>query len=398
MRLALLLGLLAMLGSLNIDLYLPALPEVAVDLGTRASLVQLTLTGCLLGLAVGQQVVGSISDAGGRRRPLLVSLALFVLCSAVAALAPSIAVLIVARVLQGLTASAGIVISRAMVRDLFTGAELTAFFGMLMAVNAAGPMLAPALGGMILLLPGATWRTVFAVLAGLGALILALAALRLQESHPPERRIAASPGSVLRTMLGLLRDRGFLGYAVIAAFVQGGSFAYVAGTPFVYQGVYGVSPQAFGLLFGLNGLAIMSGSTVVARLSRRVPTRALLRTAILLAVSAAAVLVLALAMHGPLVTVVVPIFAYMTGMGMTATSAFSLAMEAQAHRAGSASALLGMAPQLVGAGAAPLVGVLGVTGVPMGSIMLATATVGLAAFTATGWSLRGRALGPASPA
>ncbi|ASU60009.1 multidrug effflux MFS transporter [Nocardiopsis dassonvillei] len=394
--LALLLGLLAVLGPLNIDMYLPAFPDIAADLGAGASHVQLSLTTCLVGLAVGQVVVGPISDARGRRGPLLTCLVLFVLASLLCALAPNIAVLVLARFLQGFTASAGVVLSRAVVRDVFDGTELTRFFALLMVINAVAPLMAPIAGGAILWPSFAGWEAVFLALALLGAVIVVVVALRLEETLPVERRIPGTVGGTLRTVGELLRDRAFLGYALVVGLVHGGSFAYVAGTPFVYQDLYGVSPQVFGVLFGINGAAIIAGSWAVGRFSARFGERVLLVCAVSAAVAATGVLLVATLAHGPLVTLVAPIFVYMTCMGMILTSSFALAMRGQERRAGSASAVLGALPPLLGAAVAPLVGLDESTAVPMGAVLFTTSLLGLGVLLAlTSPRVRGRVADPA---
>ena len=283
LALAFLLGMLGMLGPLNIDMYLPSFPDIASDLGTSASLVQLSLTACLIGLAVGQVIVGPISDAQGRRKPLLVSISLFAVSSLLCAFAPNITTLVAARFLQGFTASAGIVLSRAVVRDVFSGRELSKFFALLMVINATAPMIAPMAGGAILLLPFASWNTIFYFLSLLGLVIVLIVALRLKETLPKEKRIPSSVGHSVRTMGSLMKDRSFIGYALTVGFIHGGSFAYVSGTPFVYQGIYDVSPQVFSILFGINGLAIISGSFIIGRFGGIVGERRLLRNAVIIA-------------------------------------------------------------------------------------------------------------------
>ncbi|WP_159940829.1 MULTISPECIES: Bcr/CflA family efflux MFS transporter [unclassified Nocardiopsis] len=380
--LALLLGMLAVLGPLNVDMYLPGFPDIAADLGASASHVQLSLTTCLVGLAVGQVVVGPISDARGRRGPLVASLVLFVLSSLLCALAPDITVLAAARFLQGITASAGVVLSRAVVRDVFDGAELTRFFALLMVINAVAPLVAPVAGGALLWPPFAGWRAIFLALALLGAAIALTVALRLEETLPAERRIPGTVGGTLRTMGALLRDRSFLGYALVVGLVHGGSFAYVAGTPFVYQDLHGVSPQVFGVLFGVNGAAIITGSWAVGRFGPRFGERRLLVGAVTAATAATGVLLAATLLDGPLITLVAPIFVYMTCMGVILTGSFALAMHGQERRAGSASALLGALSPLFGAAVAPLVGLDESTAVPMGAALFATSALGLGALLA----------------
>ncbi|WP_227939872.1 Bcr/CflA family efflux MFS transporter [Alkalihalobacillus deserti] len=378
--LAFLLGMLAVLGPLNIDMYLPSFPEIADDLGARASLVQLSLTACLLGLAAGQVVVGPISDAQGRKKPLLISIFLFALSSILCAFAPTIVVLVVARFLQGFTAAAGVVIARAVVRDVFSGRELTKFFALLMVINAVAPMAAPMAGGAILLLPFASWNSIFYFLSLIGLFIVLMVALKLKETLPPEKRIPSSVGSSVRTMGSLFKDRSFIGYALTVGFIHGGSFAYVAGTPFVYQGIYGVSPQVFSVLFGINGLAIILGSFIIGRFGGTVHERDLLRVAVKIAVSATIFLLVMTIIEGPLALLVIPIFVYMTSMGMVTTSTFALAMEHQAHRAGTASALLGTFSLLLGSLVSPLVGINETTAVPMGAILFTTSFIGAVAF------------------
>ncbi|MDT8862155.1 Bcr/CflA family efflux MFS transporter [Alkalihalobacillus sp. MEB130] len=380
LALAFLLGMLAVLGPLNIDMYLPSFPEIADDLGARASLVQLSLTACLIGLAVGQVVVGPISDAQGRKKPLLISLFLFALASLLCALASNIFVLVIARFLQGFTAAAGVVISRAVVRDVFSGRELTKFFALLMVINAVAPMAAPIAGGAILLLPFASWNTIFYFLSLIGLLIVLVVAMKLKETLPAEKRIPSTVGHSVRTMGSLCKDRSFIGYALTVGFIHGGSFAYVAGTPFVYQGIYEVSPQVFSVLFGINGLAIILGSFIIGRFGGIVHERTLLQIGVLVAVSATLFLLMMTVIQGPLATLVIPIFIYMTSMGMITTSTFTLAMEHQGHRAGSASALLGTFSLVIGSMVSPLVGMNESTAIPMGFILFVTSLIGSAAF------------------
>lgn len=380
LALAFLLGMLAILGPLNIDMYLPSFPEIAKDLSASASLVQLSLTACLVGLTIGQLIVGPVSDAQGRRKPLLICIFLFALSSLFCALSPNITTLVAARFLQGFTASAGLVLSRAIVRDVFTGRELSKFFSLLMVITAVAPMVAPMTGGAILLLPFATWHTIFHVLTIIGFLLVLLIAFRLKETLPPENRIPSSIGTSVKTMGSLLKDRSFMGYALTVGFIHGGSFAYVSGTPFVYQDIYGVSPQVFSILFGINGLAIISGSFIIGRFGGIIHEKSLLRMAVITAMIATAVLLTMTMIHGPLATLVISIFIYMITIGMVLTSTFTLAMERQGHRAGSASALLGMLPLLLGSIVSPLVGINETTAIPMGAIMFVTAVIGALAF------------------
>lgn len=378
--LALVLSLLGILAPLNIDMYLPSFPGIAADLDASASLVQLSLTTCLIGLAVGQLIVGPISDSKGRRKPILIAVFLFALSSVLCAISTNITMLIIARFLQGFTASAGVVLSRAVVRDVFSGKELTKFYSLLMVINSVAPMAAPIAGGAILALPFANWQTIFYFLGILGILIVLTVGAKLPETLPLEKRSPSSIGQSIRTMGSLLKDRSYIGYTLIAGFVHGGSFAYVSGTPFVYQGIYGVSPQVFSVLFGINGLAIILGSYLIGKFGGIVPEKRLLQIAIITAGISTSILLIATIVQGPLATIVIPIFVYMITIGMVLTSSFTLALREQGHRAGSASAVIGMLPMLIGAAVSPLVGIDETTAVPMGAILCLTSIIGIITF------------------
>lgn len=378
--LALLLGLLAFLGPLNIDMYLPSFPGIAEGLDTSATLVQSSLTACLLGLAIGQLLVGPISDAEGRRKPIIIATFLFALASIMCAFSPNIMVLIGARFLQGLTASAGVVLSRAVVRDVFSGPALTKFFSLLMVINAVAPMIAPMIGGLILSFESTSWKSIFLFLSLIGFLTVLIVAVKLKETLPPHKRIPSSVGSSLTTMGSLLKDRSFIGYALVVGFIHGGSFAYVSGTPFVYQDIYGVSPQTFSILFGINGLAIITGSFLIGRFSGIIAEKTLLQTAVVTALAATSLILFITITEGPLAMLVTLIFIYMITMGMITTSTFTLGMANQSHRAGSASAVLGMLPLLLGSFFSPLAGINEASAVPMGTILFTTSLIGFIVF------------------
>ncbi len=381
----LILCLLTCLGPLNIDLYLPGFPGIAHDFHAGQTSVQFSLTGALFGLAVGQLMVGPFSDAKGRKGPLMIAMGLFTLSSLLCAAAPGIGTFIMARFMQGLTAAAGLVLSRAIVRDLFSGVALARFFSRLMIINAVAPMVAPMIGGAILLAPSATWRTLFLFLAGVGLVASALSSVRLHETLDPARRGAHSTRASLGAFYSLFSDREFAGYALTVGLIHGGSFAYVAGTPFIYQGLYGVSPQVFSVLFGINGLAMVAGSWLVGRSSGPAQTARILRNAVL-TITAASALITGLGLiRGPLAFLVIAIFLYMICIGVVLTSTFVLAIERQGHRAGSASALLGALPLFVGAVAAPLVGVSRASAVPMGLVLFLTCLMGLVCYFRFVW-------------
>ncbi len=368
LQVALLLGSLALLGPFTIDTYLPSFPTIVEEFHTNASLVQISLTTCLLGLGLGQLVIGPMSDVQGRRKPLISFLFLYLLSSIVCAFAPNIYVLIVARFIQGFSAAGGLVISRAIVRDLYSGRELTKFFALLMLVGNLGPIIAPVIGAGILTF--ANWQVIFIVLACIGLILAVVVSFKLEETLPTEKRIPSNFKQIVSNFASLLKDREFSGYAFTQGFTIAGIFAYVSGISFVYQNIYGVSPQVFSLLFGVNGFGLMMGTQIVGRFSGAISEKTFLKIGLLLSNSSAIVLLIALLLDAPLIAVALPIFFLVTSISIIATSAFSLAMETKGHIAGSASALLGVLPFLLGSFTAPLVGVAGEhSAIPMGIII-----------------------------
>ncbi len=378
-RFVLLLGALTSLIPFTIDMYLPAFPILANVFDTTASSVQLSLTASLLGLAFGQLFAGALSDMHGRRKPLIISLAIYVIASAACIFAPNIFIFILMRFAQGFAASAGLVISRAIVRDVSSGAELTRLFALLMVVNNLVPMLAPSVGSGVLYF--SDWKGIFLTLSFLGLVLLLITAFRLEESLPVERRIPSNVLSTIGSFSTILKNKQFTGYALSQGLLIGGVFAYVSGTPFIYQNIYGVSPQVFSLLFGMNGIGLIIGSYAVGRFAYRISEKKFLEMALYTAVAAGAVLLAVVSFNGPLWAVVVPIFFFVTAIGVVGTSSFTLAMESQAHAAGSASALLGLLPFILGAATAPLVGIAGEeTAVPMGMVIFTMCLLALLAY------------------
>ncbi len=378
-RFVLLLGALTSLIPFTIDMYLPAFPILANVFDTTASSVQLSLTASLLGLAFGQLFAGALSDMHGRRKPLIISLAIYVIASAACIFAPNIFIFILMRFAQGFAASAGLVISRAIVRDVSSGTELTRLFALLMVVNNLVPMLAPSVGSGVLYF--SDWKGIFLTLSFLGLVLLLITAFRLEESLPIERRIPSNVLSTIGSFSTILKNKQFTGYALSQGLLIGGVFAYVSGTPFIYQNIYGVSPQVFSLLFGMNGIGLIIGSYAVGRFAYRISEKKFLEMALYTAVAAGAVLLAVVSFNGPLWAVVVPIFFFVTAIGVVGTSSFTLAMESQAHAAGSASALLGLLPFILGAATAPLVGIAGEeTAVPMGMVIFTMCSLALLAY------------------
>ncbi|EST23724.1 multidrug effflux MFS transporter [Streptomyces roseochromogenus] len=379
---------------LAMDMYLPSLPEVTRSLHAPAATVQLTLTACLLGMALGQLVVGPMSDRWGRRRPLLAGLAVYLLATALCALAPNVETLVAFRLAQGLAGAAGIVIARAVVRDLYDGVAMARFFSTLMLISGVAPIVAPLIGGQILRVTD--WRGVFVVLTVVGVLLAALVWLRLPETLPPAERHDGGAGAALRSIRGLLADLPFTGYMLAGGFAFAALFAYISASPFVIQEIYGASPQTFSLLFGLNSVGLMIAGQVNGKLLvGRVDLDKVLACGLAVIVLAATALLLmsagALGETG-LAPVAAALFVLMSAMGITLPNAQSLALLRTKHAAGSASALLGTTSFLVGAVASPLVGVAGEhTAVPMAVVQLAGALVAAACFVGMcrPWKTRG---------
>ncbi|MCK1796159.1 multidrug effflux MFS transporter [Streptomyces sp. XM4193] len=376
----LILGSLTALPALSMDMYLPALPEVSGELSSPAAQVQLTLTTCLLGLAVGQIIVGPMSDQFGRRRPLMVGMICYVVASVGCALAPTIETFTAVRLLQGLAGAAGIVIARAVVRDLFDGLAMARFFSTLLLISGIAPILAPVLGGQVLRFTN--WRGIFVILAVIGVLLAIVAWRRLPETLPPERRHSGGVPSALRTMRALLRDRAFSGYLLVGSLGFAALFAYVAASPFVIQEIHGASAQTFSLLFMANSIGMvavgqLNGKVLVGRVSL---DRVLMVGLGVIGSAAVALLLMTSGVFGEvgLLPTSAGLFVLMSGMALVLPNANSLGLMRAGHAAGSASALLGTSQFLIGAIASPLVGVAGEhTAVPMAVVQVCT--VGLAA-------------------
>ncbi|MGW2439526.1 Bcr/CflA family multidrug efflux MFS transporter [Streptomyces goshikiensis] len=377
------LGGLTALPPLSMDMYLPALPEVTTALHSPAATIQLTLTACLAGMALGQLVIGPMSDKWGRRGPLLAGMVVYVLATALCALAPTAGTLIAFRLLQGLAGAAAIVIARAVVRDLYDGVEMARFFSTLMLISGTAPIIAPLIGGQVLRF--ADWRGVFAVLTVVGLALTLLVWRGLGETLPAERRQTGGVGAALRTMRGLLADRVFAGYMLAGGFGFAVLFSYISASPFVVQEIYGASPQAFSLLFGLNSVGLIAvgqinGKLLVGRVSLDKALASGLGTITLASV---ALLLMSTGVFGEvgLVPIAAALFVLMSAMGLVLPNTNAQALMRTPHAAGSASALLGTSSFLVGAIASPLVGIAGEgTAVPMAVVQLACSLLSVGCF------------------
>lgn len=362
------LGMLAAIAPLSTDMYLPALPEMMEDFDVAPSMIQLTLTASMAGMALGQIVAGPVSDEQGRRKPLMIGMLVFAVSSAACVFVKSIYIFLVFRFIQGCSGGAGIVIARAIARDVCKGPALTRFFSMLMLVNGLAPILAPVIGGQILRF--STWEGVFVLLTVIG-IVLTVCTIVMTETLSVRRRVEGGVFASLKGFKGLFSQKYFMGHCVMQCFGFAAFFAYISGSSFVFQNIYHVSPQVFSLIFGINGIGLMISGALTGRLAGRVEDWKILRTALYVAVIGSVLLLAGFIIHMPLPAVIVVLFFTVSTLSCMATSSFSLAMQAQGRNAGSASALIGFFSMISGAVMAPVVGIAGsYTAIPMGIVMV----------------------------
>jgi DHA1 family bicyclomycin/chloramphenicol resistance-like MFS transporter len=356
-RLVVLLGALTAFSPLAIDMYLPAFPQIERDLAAPAGTLPLTLSLFLAGLALGQLVCGPIADRVGRRRPLLAGCGGFAAAALLCAFARSIEGLIAARFLMGVAGAAGLVVSRAIVRDLFHETESARIFSMMMLVTGVAPVLAPSLGGQLLL--HWNWRAIFWVLAGCGLACGVAVAFDLRESLPPDRRARGSLLSVPRQYGAMLIDPRFIGYALAIGCGSGLLFAYITGSPFAFMQLHHISPRAFGVYFASNAIGMFGAAQVNRWLLRWISSHAILKRAFAVNAGAGVLLVLFVATGlGGFALFFATLFVCMTTLGLILPNATAAALVPFARQAGTASALLGMLQYAMGAGAGAVVGVL----------------------------------------
>jgi MFS transporter, DHA1 family, multidrug resistance protein len=382
-RVFLILGALSAIGPLSIDMYLPALPKLTRDLSAGPSLVQLTLTACLIGLAAGQVIAGPISDMWGRRRPMFAGIAVYTVASLACVVAPNVQLLVALRLIQGVAGAACIVISRAVVRDLHDGPAAARFFSLLMLVNGIAPVAAPVIGAQVLRFT--SWRGVFVVLALMG-LVMTVSLLGLRETLPPSERHTGGLRAAVRTFGALCADRVYMGYALAGGLAFAAMFAYISGSPFVVQDIYGMSPQDFSLIFAVNSLGIVAFGQVSGFLAGRVRLITLLRAGLLVSLLGGVLLLVAVFGGLGLAGVLPALFLVVSAIGLTLPNSVALALSGRpANIAGSASALFGLLQYVIGAAAAPLVGLAGShSAVPMAIVIAgsaAAASLVLAALT-----------------
>ncbi len=373
-----LLGALTALGPFTIDLYLPAFPVLQADFDTSAAAIQLTLTGTMIGFALGQLIVGPLSDQVGRRIPLLAVTALHVLASVAAALAPDLILLSIARVFMGVGAAAGGVVAMAIVRDLFGGRRLVVMLSRLALVSGVAPVAAPLIGSALLaVMP---WRGIFVVLAVYGLVMLVSAVLLVPETLPKARRSGRGTAAVLRRYRSVFTDRVFIGVLIIGGMSFSGLFSYLSASSFLFQEGYGFDAQQYGLLFAVNSLGIVGGVQVASRLAARFGPQWVLAvsTAVLLAAAVAIVVAdqLGLGLWGTMV----PLFLFITACGFTFPCVQVLALDRHGSAAGTAASVLGACNFGVAGLISPVVGWVardaGITATSMASVMAGCAVIG----------------------
>ena len=378
----LVLGVMVALGPLTIDMYLPALPDIGEQLGVSSSVAQLTLTGTLAGLALGQLIVGPLSDSLGRRRPLMVGIALHMVASLLCLFAPDITVLGLARGLQGIGAAAAAVVAIAVVGDLFTESAAATVMSRLILVLGVAPVLAPSLGAAVLL--KASWHWVFAALVVMAGALLLVAALALPETLPVSHRRPLKVRGIAATYGQLLRDMRFLGLVLVAAMSMSGLFAYIAGASFVLQGRYGLDQQVFALVFAAGAIALVGATQFNVVLLRRFAPRTIMLWALVAATAAGVVFIgLSVTGVGGLFGFLVPVWAILAAMGLVLPNAPAVALSRHPEASGTAAALLGAAQFGLGAAVAPLVGVLGNDAIALSVVMTMGMVVALFALAPT---------------
>jgi len=385
-----LLAALTALGPLTINLYLPALPQISDELGAGPGQAQLTMTTVLVGLAAGQLLLGTISDATGRRRPLAIALGLYTVFSLAIAAAQSVELLIVLRFFQGALGAAGMVIAMAVVRDSFDGLRVARAISRLMLVVGVAPVLAPALGSQLMLL--GSWRLMFVVLAVAALVLLVFVLFVLDESLPPEARRAGGTVSALRAYGRLLRDRTFAGLVLIVGFIMAGHFTYITSSTFVFQEFYEVSPQLYGLLFGVGSLVVTAGTQISGALVGRVtPVRILAGALAVAATGAVATIITVTAVGtgpGGLAWFMVALLPTIGAVGVCFPTVAAVALARQERDAGSAASLIGASQFGMAALGPPLSGLVGDSPVRMAVIMLVMFVIAGSAVLAVARGLR----------
>jgi DHA1 family bicyclomycin/chloramphenicol resistance-like MFS transporter len=363
-----LLGVLSAFGPLSMDMYLPALPEVASQLHTTSAAGQLTITSCIFGLAAGQIIVGPLSDRWGRKLPLLAGVGLFTLTSFLIPFTTSIWPLIILRLFQGIGGSAGQVLSRAVARDLFSGPQLGRFLGILMSINGIFPIIAPLLGGAVLSFTD--WRGVFVILGAIGLILFLWTWWGLPETLPADRRTATGFAAFTQ-MSELFKDRPFMGYMLSQGFVYGALYVYISGSAFAFETVFHFSPQVFSIIYAINGAGMIVATQFAARSLNAQNGRKILGGSILTAAIASTLLLFGISQWPSGLLLAGGLVIIISLVGAVNTTATTLALGNEAQHAGAASALLGLGMNAIGGLMSPVVGLFGTySSLPMVALIM----------------------------
>ncbi|KQT02642.1 transporter [Cellulomonas sp. Leaf395] len=372
----LMLGLMCALPAVSTDMYLPSLPDVARDLNTSATAAQLTMTAMLIGGAVGQLVIGPLSDRFGRRKPVLIGVVLHIVTSLLCAIAPAIVPLIALRSVQGFFNASATVVAMAIIRDRFVGADASRLMSRLMLVIGVAPLFAPSLGGVIAGQWG--WRSVFFALAVFGVVLWVVVWRRLPETLPPDRRRAGGLRTAVSGYRSLLRDRHFVALAVLPGLGMAVLMSYVVASPFVLREGYGLSSGAFSLLFAVNGLGLVLGAQINASLVRRVAPIRIVRVVLPISLGLTGVLLaLALTGWGGLVALLVVLWLILMLVNFVPPNASALALTRHGEIAGTAAAVIGSMQAGVAGLVSPLSGLLGGDAVAMAAVMVGASVAAL---------------------
>ncbi len=379
---AVVLCLLTVFGPISMDLYLPVLPALTTELHAATSAAQLTITACLLGLAIGQVIAGPVSDRFGRRRPLLAGVIAYILTSALCALSPTIPTLIAARFVQGLAGAVGIVIAQAAGRDLYTGGKLVRYYGRLTVIAGLAAIIGPVLGGQLATITD--WRGLFVFLAAIGVMILLACLFTFRETLPERDRTTGGLAQTGRDFRRLLSDRVLLGAVLVSGLVGAALFAYLSGATYVLQDIYGLSPQDYSFAFGLNSLGFMVFGFAASHLSERWSEQGTLVVGLAMCLTGAAGLLAAAVLHLPVIAVIGSLFTMVVGVATTTPPTTSLALTDYPDIAGTASSLLGLARFGLGALTAPLVGLGGShNALPLGLVTVAATLLAAVTYVVT---------------
>lgn len=379
------LALLASIAPFATDLYLSAFPAMMSDLSTTASGVQFSLTAFLVGAGAGQVIFGPLSDRIGRRLPLLIGIAIYVVASFVAVFAPTIEVLVAARLVQGLSGAAGMVIGRAVISDLARGAAAARAMSVMMLIGALAPIAAPFVGS--LLAPAIGWRGLLTIVGVVGIIAVPLVLMFVGESHPRFDRNAGGEARAfvntagVRVDAGKILSRRYLGYALTFAFAFATMMAYISASPFIYQTMMGLTEVQYGIAFGLNAVAMAIAGAVSARLVGRVTPQALTAVGLTLNIVAIAVFAVLAFSSTPPLWLALPLLIAVGSLGLVVGNTTALALDAVPSRSGTASAWLGCLQFVLAGIVSPIVGIAGEdTAVPTALTMLAASAVAVGAF------------------